>query len=120
MAVKRVTRQDLAVVVAYWQDVLRLRDWEIDAAFVSPLVLGDALGQSQIDLLSRRASIRLAETADVVQLHGVGYDWQETLIHEMLHCHFEPFCADEDAPEYVAQEQALNMLASAFWRLHAA
>lgn len=120
MAVKRVTRTELNRVTNYWQSVLRLKDWEVAVEMVPPSrIQNQGFGVSYIDLLSRRTTIHLAEYSGHSGSPAHDYSWQETLVHELLHCHFEPFMCDEGQDGNLAQEQALNMLASAFLSLHA-
>ena len=77
-----------------WQKRLRLQDWSIRIMVTRMAELGeDTLGDVKPGRTKRAALIRLLHPADVAGQNfvfdGEAWDWEITLVHELLHLHFE-------------------------------
>jgi hypothetical protein len=90
-----VTGKQLASMGRRWQRRLRLADWRVAFAFAD--LPPDTLGQVESDADAREATVSIARRCD---------DIEGTVVHELLHLHF-------DAPAGTAQEQAINAVADA-------
>lgn len=98
---------------AYWQQVLRLQDWDVAAKVVrqDKLTLGRQ-GECQWGLERKEAIIRLLDPIDYPDDCQRKQDHELTLVHELLHLHFAAFAAEGGAAE-IAQEQAIQCIAKA-------
>ena len=96
-----------------WQRVLKLQDWEI-AVVVRPREDMEGNDGSCMSMVGRKhASIQLAEAWKPEELNEF-YDPEQTFIHELIHVHFAPFESSiNGSPEDIAQEQAIDSLATA-------
>lgn len=105
-----VLQPDLADLCHLWQTRLRLRDWNIEVRFVGHDELeGDGLGRCLINKDHKKAIIKVLREED-----RSGCDKghvERTLIHELLHLHFEAFWDDAKKQE---METTINILSAAF------
>ena len=92
---KAVTGKQLASLGKRWQRRLRLADWRVSFAFAA--LPADTLGQVESDADAREAVVSIARGCP---------DVEGTLVHELLHLHF-------DAARGTAQEQSINAVADA-------
>ena len=107
---------------AFWQAALRLQDWDVKLAIVRQGDLGGGtLGDCQPSSFKRQARIRLLDSRD---LEGQGFwfdgecwDWEITLVHELLHLHLHDVVKDWSRPRGVAGERAIDPIAKALVRL---
>jgi hypothetical protein len=109
-----VTQEQLEQACREWQKRLRLQDWEVAVKFTdwgSFSILGRC-GECSRNLQHRFASISVLRPEQYRDDAGecAPADWEMTLVHELLECHFAPFKAD-DGLERTAQEQVINALA---------
>ena len=79
---------DLSALVAKWQPILRLQDWDITAIYERHFAMDDGK-QGGVKWLRRlkQARIRVLDPSD----YGVQWqpqDVEATVVHEMLHVHF--------------------------------
>ena len=106
----------------YWQQVLRLQDWNIELRIVRQHELGDpdALAECEYYLERKDAFIRIVPPIDLDKfdssyLEEEARDYDVTIIHELLHLHFALF----DDPQYeCAHEQVINTLSRAFAKIY--
>lgn len=86
-----MTDETLQALLRYWQGRLRLRDWEITAAFVRHTDLGPDVDAECRQVLSKKwARIVLLDPIDR-QTRGdyrdAHDDIERDLVHELLHCY---------------------------------
>ncbi len=85
---KQLTRRERWIpYVRQLADVLRLRDWRVEVSEELPAG-SDAIASCAPVQGRKYAVIRLAECF----LTDPPADQRHTLTHELLHCHFGPFC----------------------------
>jgi hypothetical protein len=109
-----MTDDELAERLSYWQGVLRLRDWDINARMVSAHEM-EAGSEGRID---PKPSLK---EADIKILNWEGYggtvfrplDSEQILVHELLHLFFLAFDTREDSAERLEEEQAVHLIAKA-------
>ena len=108
----------------YWQDKLYLRDWTVGVKLcrhwdMSP----NAVGETMMYPERKEAQVKLLHPEDIpgVEEHFLNdeaRDYDITLVHELLHLHFQPLgITDESKAEGVAQEVAINQISRALVRL---
>lgn len=92
-----------------WQKELRLQDWDISIAVVPQHEMGsDNRGD-----IAMKMELRVAHICIVKESHTT---WQprfgpeQTIVHELLHPHFQPFWDDSKELE---MEQAIEAIAAA-------
>lgn len=104
--------------LSYWQKRLRLTDWLIKVELVPSHQIDGNVGRCTPFRQERIALIQLTTSReqDGVLCEKFPQDLEETLIHELLEIHFDPFKVSEaeDKHQYIAQEAALNLIAYAF------
>jgi hypothetical protein len=111
---------DLATLTALWQRRLELQDWQVTCqGFARVTAIEDRYHASTIRYVikTREAIISLRDPIDRPADIWTPDDYEVFIVHELLHLHFAPLNIDDDAPEDVAQEQAINALARALVRL---
>jgi len=77
-------RKAVAEYLAKLQGILRLRDWEIVIDFTPIPVSEEAYATITPETDQRRATIRFSD----IFFHQPSQALRQTLVHEMLHCHF--------------------------------
>lgn len=82
--------KDLDKVVAYWVEVLSLKDWEIKVQDNCEGCEFEnvAYGECTYNLTPKLASIKLLDEKCVPKDAFYKYDKEQTLVHELLHCKF--------------------------------
>lgn len=114
------TQKQLDAALAYWQKVLRLQDWDIEAKLVTP---GDAgYGSEGTCLINVRHKCASIKVMNDKHRTAVGYsgeaDNEDTLVHELLHIHLELMAPDDDGSlDYELFEQTVDVLADCFVKL---
>jgi hypothetical protein len=114
-----LTQDQAQKLLDYWQEKLRLRDWEIDVEVVKPMEIDDDFGRTHIYSDKRVAKIFVTSPDDRVHgdLASHGLDPEKTLVHEMLHIWFDHAGADgiESGPQRDKDlaHQAINAIALA-------
>lgn len=117
---KAISQRKLDDLRREWQKTLRLQDWKITSKLVTAVELGeedDAVGRNYINLNAKHANIQVLapEAADEERLER-SKDVEDTLVHELIHCHFQPFWTDKE-PMCTLQEQAIETLTGALLQL---
>ena len=98
--------------LSYWQRILRLQDWDIDVRIERLHTMGDGLtGQCIREDNSRTARVRLLDPQDYNADALPPGDFEETLVHELLHVVFHG--ASNETENRVAFEQAIDSTARA-------
>lgn len=103
-------RCDLVALLAEWQPLLRLADWNVTAAYVRHL---DHCSVS-FDTRYKRARIRMVDPIDWPEDPIDPYDIEKHLVHELCHLHLAPLAIENDSPNHLHEEQAVESLARAF------
>ena len=112
---------DLTERLAYWQQVLRLVDWDIELIRVNARDIEEAAwGRTRISEEFHEAEIRIIHDTEAVrntQDFGMAFDPDHTLVHELLHLVLDYWKVPNSCMEFDAKEAVLNRLASALVRL---
>lgn len=118
----------LRAVVTHWRNILNLRDWSVDAFFVSSCGLSnpDRVGEISIFKPKRSAQMRLLNPSELEARYrqGDGIGWyprtsmEYTVVHELLHIHTAHCGLDQDETKLMEEEQTVHALAMAFLSLH--
>ncbi len=107
-------KRELNAGVKKWKKLLRLQDWTFTAALTPNRDINGHIAMCSVSIPRKHSFLHIGSTekdqAVAKQCH------EASLIHEMLHCHFESFRPDdEEAPlEYEMWEQAIDQLSVAF------
>lgn len=114
-----MTDTDLKSLLEYWQKALRLQDWKITATFekLAKFPSSSWMGDIEHYFPQMGAKIRIVPPE---QISGDGFGCEApecSLIHELLHLHFQPFMEKDEGPKKDAQEKAINMLSQALYNL---
>lgn len=89
---------------------MRLQDWQVQAELV-PYGMIDAVANANVCLTRKSCFIRLAKDSS----HDyIPQNDEHSLVHELLHIHFEPFHPERDTLMYELWEMAVDQLAVAF------
>lgn len=113
----------LAERVHYWQEILGLRDWNVGLSLARRGGIEggeDALASTNVYPHGRDAIITIVHPMDLPLFKGLtayDYNYDITLVHELLHLHFQPFQAVAGTYEYTAQEQAIEAVSRALVKL---
>lgn len=117
-----LTPETIAGRCAYWQPVLRLQDWDVEARFARSHEMRSktSLGQASIDAY-RRARILVLDPLDYTSDDHwpIDRDPEATLVHELLHLHVDDCRVKESddlgrwTPEWTALERAIETTARA-------
>jgi hypothetical protein len=103
--------------LAKWQPILKLVDWNIKAEVQRGFDMENdhAEGENGVTLVRKSAWITIRDTIDSRYAKTWPPDPERTLVHELIHCHFDPFLPkDRESLEYKMAEQAIDVLATAF------
>ncbi len=109
---------ELQSALEFWQNKLRLRDWDISAKVVPISEFPDNLWHGDCCHLhgAMTAKIRIARPeSDFPSNQLLEPDWEDTLVHELLHVIFSTIVADQGTPEV---ESVITRLAGAFVSLY--
>jgi len=118
--------QALAERVRYWQEVLRLQDWNLDVRLCRTHEMrGDrqAIAQTEAFVHRKDAIMRFlhpmdTDTVSMNFLFGEERDYDLNIVHELLHLHFTPFQRESETSEGVGQEQAIEAISRAIVKLY--
>lgn len=110
----------LAERLAYWQKVLRLQDWDVEAEIVRGYDFDrpGTMGDCDPFYPKRYAKIRLRDYRDHDPvrrpIRGEGQSYYENiLVHELLHIYLEALEPEEDSAEARVHEQTIDAVACA-------
>lgn len=76
-----MTQTELEQLTSYWQDKLRLVDWDITVRYKTQSQLGEAVGRAKYIETLNQATIEILKP----EHDEWGTDIEETLVHELLH-----------------------------------
>lgn len=96
-----------------WQRRLRLQDWFVDLRVSRnhEMPSGNQDGATHFCLRTKEAVIHVLHPSDRDPRSVCRYDFEQVLVHELLHLHFAGATPDNDTPEMVALEQAIDLTA---------
>ena len=114
-----------------WQAKLRLQDWNVTVVLCrlnempkNPKCGGDSdVGCTMIYESSKDAIIYLLAPIDfpgmiAEPLMNDRTNYDITLVHELMHLHFQPFEEPDESPKGIMQEQVINVLSRAIVEAH--
>ncbi|BBN97495.1 hypothetical protein [Sporolactobacillus terrae] len=108
-----LTEEQLQEKLKYWQERLRLRDWDITAQIVPLSLMDDKShgGECAWLMQSKVARINILRDEDYQGFAALlPDDMEQTLVHELLHLHFAPM---DDDKYYMPIEQAIESISKA-------
>lgn len=114
------TEEDFTNQMQVWQKRLRLSDWEVQLRVCrlnempSPDCVGAIImyGERKVAVLKMLAPNDIPLLDDSF-IDKEPYNYDMTIVHELLHLHFFPFQVDDETPAGMAQEQAINCISRA-------
>lgn len=113
-------QEELEVRCKVWQERLRLQDWIVKVSLEPHFKLLQGTGANVAITLERKeAIVYILQRDDYPPDDQFPQDMENSLVHELLHLHFEPLGINRDGSEHVAQEQAICCIASSLvkaWR----
>jgi hypothetical protein len=120
---KVISQRKLDSLRREWQKRLRLQDWKITSKF-APLgflkeVTGteNPVGANESFVEAKEAKIHILRPEDWDKEYNERQqDVEDTVVHELLHCHFAVFDAEDNATR-LRQEQVIESLTEAFMGL---
>lgn len=111
------TGENLAAELKRWQKILRVMDWEVTAEFAHQAEIPSAeCAIVQISGHHKSATIKIVWPSEFPDYWAVG-DWQNGLVHELIHLHMERFMPAKDDPAHMDAEAAISLIASALLEL---
>lgn len=107
-----LNQENLDELLAEWQKTLRLQDWGIQVLLgrIFDMVDENTTGQCTWRLSNKTALIRILDPSDYNPSFLRPCDVEKTLVHELLHLHFAPFCPL--GSETDLHEQAIEAIAT--------
>jgi hypothetical protein len=116
-----LTEKQLQEKARYWQEVLRLRDWDLIVKKENKKSFDDSTeGNCEFLVSSKCAYIRILNEDDYPDDSWVPQDMELTLVHELLHLHFAQIREHSDSvPLYEDfEEQAISAISEALVKVH--
>ena len=108
-----MTKEELQALLAKWQLILRLQDWDIDIMFVRPYELDPHTGGQVIRLDGKKAArIKVLDPDSYDPCLIVKQDVEYTVVHELVHIHFA-IIDDFKGSDDTLYEQAIHRMATA-------
>ena len=103
-------KKELEGLAEEWAKALRLGDWDIEVRFgtADEMFDSDGLCYAYSDIKEAEILIRRGKASSKFA------DTETVLVHELLHCHFEPIRDDTTEPTL---EAAIDALSKAFVRM---
>jgi len=111
-----MTKLKAKKLITEWQQRLRLMDWIVNTKFLPIERLPDKLAESSIS--SDRKVCRLFFRWPHTTNYGEEESIESTIIHELLHCHLEPFYPvnpEKNKARVILLEQAVDLIAEALY-----
>lgn len=118
-------REEIENQLEFWQDILSLRDWQIEVRISRQWNMDDHLTLAQCTpFLGRKdAIIKVLDPRDLDGLrdrflNSEERDYDVSIVHELLHLHFAPFQTEDGSHLDLAEEQAVNAISRGLVRLY--
>lgn len=111
-ALHTYTQAELETLLKYWQEILRLQDWDIKVRLARHYEMSST-DQGDCSFLESKktAVIQVLDSADYNPTHAWPQDQEQTLVHELIHLHL---CyTATDGRLRIAEEQAVHVLSHA-------
>lgn len=110
------TVEQLRERVTYWQQVLRLQDWDVTIEFqrMRNFEVDGRAAETTVSLCNKYALICMLDPADYPERVVEERDNDRTIVHELLHLHTEPMNVRKGRTHDVAEEQMIESLAKGF------
>ena len=114
-----MTKEELEERCAHWQKLLRLQDWTVEIRILRQWDMERENCMAYVLRFppKRHAVICFRDSIDDEPHGWPREDMEQSLIHELIHCHITPFEPADDAPEWTAMEQAIHSLTECIYRL---
>lgn len=97
-----------------WQERLGLQDWEIILRYNCKREDMDdpdySIGETHWETTSKCARIQIISKEEYGNKRILEYDFEKTLVHELLHCKFSMIDKDLNTYEGIVTEQARHQL----------
>jgi hypothetical protein len=107
-----LTEEQLQEKLMEWQKRLRLQDWIVQVRIARALELPEnSMGCVHAVLPKKMASIKILDPIDYDHSSMCPQDMENTLVHELLHLHFEPIVLNNDS-KTIELEQAIESITS--------
>lgn len=106
--------KQLPDVMHKWQHVLHLDAWDIRIKLCrqSEMLDPNVQGENNWTLATRQSVIHVLDPVDYPADTEFEQDMEQTVVHELLHLHFDPFEPEDDMGlAYLAMEQTIELLA---------
>lgn len=111
------SRPDLAGLLAKWQAILRLQDWNVKISYARPYQMGaNREGECEFITKKKNGIIRVLDPND----YPGDIEWpqhiEQTVVHELLHFHFA-LIDKFDGTDYSLFEQMIDSLSGTLVKL---
>ena len=114
-------RPKLGPIFRYWQRRLGLENWKIWYRYTSPEQLGnDRCGAIVLTRHIQEASISILDPKEANKADRPNLDVEETVVHELVHIHIDPFFQGETRADVCLEEWAVVALSKALVQEHRA
>ena len=110
---KIVSQEELKKLCEEWRERLRLQAWDVDVGIyrASEFEIPNCCGENEWGNRNYMSTIRILDPVDYPK-SNFKQDMEITLVHELLHLHFEAFePKDKDTLQYDIMERTIDRLA---------
>ena len=101
-------KPDLNALLAKWQAIMRLQDWDVGIRYIRGYDMGNDLGRVTYTHTKKQANIRVLDPDDADPEWLPQQDIEQTVVHELLHLHMEPWHAE--GTDHLLMEQAVDAI----------
>jgi hypothetical protein len=115
-----MTAKELTALCVRWQEILRLRDWDVKIQFSRAFEMdGEEQGSVSAVTTKKSALIKILDERDYPTDIQWPQDIECTVVHELVHLHMIPFDTfGKETLEGKSLEQAVECIACALVRQH--
>jgi hypothetical protein len=108
------TEKQLDQILRKWQKKLRLQDWELDIFYVDPEQFSKegSCGEVRAHVNRKIGVIGIGRPELILERDPdyCNHEIEDTIIHELLHLHLNPFTPFDDDLGMLAVEQAIEAI----------
>ena len=104
--------KQVEAIVRFWQEKLRLNDWEIKVELADPRPSPDSLAENEYEANLLTSKIRIGTDHDSIE------DLVDSIIHECLHLLLPHVPPDSQTAEMLIVEQAIARIAPVLAELY--
>ena len=101
---------DLNMLCTFWQQKLRITQWEVEITFAHHLSMNGSAAQITFDEREQSATISIPTPETYTHLTIKLQHMHRSLIHELLHLAFLDSLVQEDAKHGIQGEQTMTTL----------